>query len=91
MVEGRSFSKPGYRILQSSYTLGFDEGVVGMQVGGTRIFYIPSRYAYGPQRIGDIPPNSSLIIRTFEIIFDTSILLNHFQAANCLVSRRVAT
>lgn len=75
MVEGsKTRLNPGSHILWTSYLSGFDEGVVGMQVGGTRIFYIPSRYAYGPQRIGDVPPNSSLIIRMFKIFFDISIL-----------------
>ena len=41
---------------------GWDEGVVGMKIGGKRTLYIPSKLAYGEQGAGGaIPPNSNLI------------------------------
>lgn len=43
---------------------GWDRGVVGMQVGGTRTLRIAPEYAYGDMQNGPIPPNSTLI---FEI------------------------
>jgi FKBP-type peptidyl-prolyl cis-trans isomerase len=43
---------------------GFEQGVVGMRVGGTRRVTIPPSLAYGNQQVGDIPPNSTL---TFDI------------------------
>lgn len=44
---------------------GFDEGVAGMKVGGTRVLVIPSSFAYGDRGAGaDIPPNTWLM---FEI------------------------
>lgn len=39
---------------------GWEEGVVGMQVGGVRELIIPSALAYGNQDLGVIPPNSTL-------------------------------
>jgi FKBP-type peptidyl-prolyl cis-trans isomerase FkpA len=43
---------------------GWDEGVPGMQVGGTRRLIVPPSMAYGQTRRGPIPPNATLL---FEI------------------------
>lgn len=41
---------------------GWDEGVAGMKVGGTRVLTIPSSMGYGARGAGaDIPPNSGLV------------------------------
>ena len=40
---------------------GWDEGIVGMQVGGERVLTIPPNMAYGKKKMADIPPNSTLI------------------------------
>ncbi|MCQ4248531.1 FKBP-type peptidyl-prolyl cis-trans isomerase [Pseudomonas stutzeri] len=44
---------------------GWDQGLMGMRVGGKRKLFIPSHLAYGERQIGEhIKPNSNLL---FEI------------------------
>ncbi len=41
---------------------GWDEGVVGMKIGGTRKLTIPANLGYGAQGAGGvIPPNATLV------------------------------
>jgi FKBP-type peptidyl-prolyl cis-trans isomerase FkpA len=41
---------------------GWDQGVVGMKVGGLRTLVIPSSLAYGSSGVsGAIPPNAALV------------------------------
>ena len=43
---------------------GWDQGLMGMQVGGKRKLWVPAHLAYGERQVGSIPPNSNLV---FEI------------------------
>jgi FKBP-type peptidyl-prolyl cis-trans isomerase FkpA len=44
-----------------SVITGWDEGIVGMNVGGLRRLVLPPSKAYGQARSGIIPPNATLV------------------------------
>lgn len=50
---------------------GWDQGLIGMKVGGTRIIAIPAELAYGSRSVGQIPPNASLIFQVELISIET--------------------
>ncbi|XP_021345924.1 46 kDa FK506-binding nuclear protein-like isoform X1 [Mizuhopecten yessoensis] len=50
-----------FRLGKKEVISGWDNGVVGMKVGGTRKLTVPPQQAYGNQRTGPIPPNSTLV------------------------------
>lgn len=69
LTDGRKFDSSKDRDEPFEFLLGgrqviagWDEGVVGMKVGGTRTLTIPSDLGYGARGAGGvIPPNATLV------------------------------
>ena len=53
--------QPFTAALGSGVIQGWSAGVPGMKAGGKRRLFIPAQYAYGPQSVAGIPPNSDLV------------------------------
>lgn len=47
---------------------GWDQGIVGMKVGGKRMLAIPADLAYGSQAVGDVIPANSALIFEVELL-----------------------
>lgn len=52
-----------FRLGVDSVIEGWQQGLIGMKEGGTRILVIPPDLAYGPGGSGPIPPNATLLFK----------------------------
>lgn len=57
----RGRSPFGFTLGLNEVIAGWDEGLVGLKVGGTRRLILPPSKAYGESRSGAIPPYATLI------------------------------
>ncbi|KAG6819875.1 hypothetical protein H0H93_007809 [Arthromyces matolae] len=57
-TQGKPFT---FHLGKGEVIKGWDQGIVGMQVGGERKLTIPPALAYGSQKLDGIPKNSTLI------------------------------
>ena len=58
---------------------GWDQGLMGMQVGGKRKLLVPAHLGYGERSMGAIPPNSNLIfeIELLEVLTRDAVSYTH--------------
>jgi FKBP-type peptidyl-prolyl cis-trans isomerase len=68
LQDGREFDNSYNRGQAFTFTVGegrviqgWEEGIVGLREGGTRILVIPPHMAYGDREVGPIPANSTLV------------------------------
>ena len=49
---------------------GWDQGLMGMNVGGKRKLHVPAHLAYGERQVAKIPPHSNLVseIEVLEVL-----------------------
>ncbi len=71
LADGREFDsswsrgKPFQCVIGTGRVIkGWDQGIIGMRVGGKRKLLVPAHLGYGERSVGKIPANSDL---TFEI------------------------
>lgn len=65
-ANGRIFTKTGrtpfsFVLGEGKVIDGWEDGVLGMKVGGRRMLVIPSELGYGAKGDGAVPPNAVLI------------------------------
>jgi FKBP-type peptidyl-prolyl cis-trans isomerase len=57
-----------FRLGAGDVLKGWDEGLVGMKVGGKRRLIIPPELGFGKQGVGSVVPPGSVLIYEFELL-----------------------
>ena len=65
---------------------GWDEGLIGMKVGGKRKLTIPPSMGYGNQDMGVIPSNSTLIFEIDLLIIEYWFAANIFNSHDLVLN-----
>ena len=64
-IEDRPFT---FRLGAGDVIKGWDEGLVGMKVGGKRRLVIPPELGFGKQGVGSVVPPNAVLVYEFELL-----------------------
>lgn len=64
-IDDRPFT---FRLGTGDAIKGWDEGLIGMKVGGRRRLVIPPELGFGKQGVGSVVPPNSVLIYEFELL-----------------------
>lgn len=76
LVDGTTFDQTDpaapdfvFQLGNSGYIKGWNEGIIGANVGSTRQFIVPPELGYGSRGQGAVPPNAILV---FSVTIDSA-------------------
>jgi FKBP-type peptidyl-prolyl cis-trans isomerase len=64
-IEDRPFT---FRLGAGDAIKGWDEGLIGMKVGGKRRLVIPPELGFGKQGVGSVVPPNAVLVYEFELL-----------------------
>ena len=83
LKDGKLFnSGTNVKFVRATLVKGFQDGVVGMKVGGQRLIVIPSEQGYGHVRQPDPSTGKTLIPRQSTLVFKVTLLKLHTPSSS---------